>query len=741
MTEAKMFGAACWVGAGDGYTESSEPDLTGKPHFPILRSRIPLGDKPVRKAALRAVGLGFCHCRVNGVRVTSDEFLPLATDYEPRAYYPLNERIFGHRILVPEFDVTGLLHSGENVLTIHFGGGWYTMDPNRFGDPKAIYRLTVDFTDGTSAEFVSSRRDELLDSFVKTNRFASFGHPIFETQDLRGFDEGVFTGAGKGIPAVPMTPPKETDYGFSDCPADRVAEEIAPAFLGEIDGKKCYDAGKNLSGWPVLRLEGEAGETVTVDFSEERNEDGSPDERYHFRQRFTVTSDGKGKTVRPQFQWFGFRYFSVSGKAQVERVEFVHANVAVNSSFRTDNETLNWIYQAYVHTQLSNMHAGLPSDCPHIEKRGYTGDGQLTCNAVMTMMDARNFYEKWIRDISDCQDLYSGHIQHTAPYHRSGGGPGGWGSAIVEVPYQFYRHYGDFGPFAELYPQMLRYFTFLEENSVGDLVVSEKGEDWCLGEWCAPGGVVIPASFINTWFYIRSLERMIEMAPVVGRETDLPLFRERLSKKRAAMTATFENPTGNNHNFFGGLQGANAIAILAGLGDEETYTNLVKRYRTLGKLDTGIFGTEAVPQVLFANGDGKLAAELLASTEDGTFDHWRRLGATTLWEYWAGDIKDRSHSHPMFGAAAAFLFSELAGIHGETPGYRELRIQPVLFDGVTQLSCSQTIPAGRVTVEYVREGDKISFKITIPGDTQAKLVFGGEETFLYSGENVVSKKL
>lgn len=272
-------------------------------------------------------------------------------------------------------------------------------------------------------------------------------------------------------------------------------------------------------------------------------------------------------------------------------------------------------------------------------------------------------------------------------------------------------------------------------------MVSEKGEDWCLGEWCAPGGVVIPASFINTWFYIRSLERMIEMAPVVGRETDLPLFRERLSKKRAAMTATFENPTGNNHNFFGGLQGANAIAILAGLGDEETYTNLVKRYRTLGKLDTGIFGTEAVPQVLFANGDGQLAAELLASTEDGTFDHWRRLGATTLWEYWAGDIKDRSHSHPMFGAAAAFLFSELAGIHGETPGYRELRIQPVLFDGVTQLSCSQTIPAGRVTVEYVREGDTISFKITIPGDTQAKLVFGGEETFLYSGENVVSKKL
>ena len=27
---------------------------------------------------------------------------------------------------------------------------------------------------------------------------------------------------------------------------------------------------------------------------------------------------------------------------------------------------------------LCNMHTGHPSDCPHLERRGYTGDGQLT---------------------------------------------------------------------------------------------------------------------------------------------------------------------------------------------------------------------------------------------------------------------------------------------------------------------------------------------------------------------------
>ena len=34
------------------------------------------------------------------------------------------------------------------------------------------------------------------------------------------------------------------------------------------------------------------------------------------------------------------------------------------------------------------MHGGVTSDCPHRERLGYTGDGQLTCNAVMTELDA-----------------------------------------------------------------------------------------------------------------------------------------------------------------------------------------------------------------------------------------------------------------------------------------------------------------------------------------------------------------
>ena len=119
------------------------------------------------------------------------------------------------------------------------------------------------------------------------------------------------------------------------------------------------------------------------------------------------------------FTWFGFRYFTVKGDAEPIGVKVLHTDVKVTAAFESDNETLDWIYKAFLNTQLSNMHAGIPSDCPHLERRGYTGDGQLVCHAAMNALDARYFYHKWISDIGDCQDIYSGHVQYTCLLYTS----------------------------------------------------------------------------------------------------------------------------------------------------------------------------------------------------------------------------------------------------------------------------------------------------------------------------------
>ena len=416
----------------------------------------------------------------------------------------------------------------------------------------------------------------------------------------------------------------------------------------------------------------------------------------------------------------------------------VHTDVRVNSAFTSNNETLNWMYEAYINTQTSNMHAGIPSDCPHIERRGYTGDGQLACHAAMTTLSAKEFYDKWIYDIGDCQDIYTGHVQYTAPYTRCGGGPGGWGCAIVEVPYMYYKHYGDISHAERLYPQMLRYFDYLEAHSKNDLVESDKKGEWCLGDWCAPIQVVLPAAFVNNYFYIKSMQRVIEIGRLIGRETEIPMLEERIAARRAAVKAAYFNTW--DGNFIGCFQGANAFAIDMGLGDQRTYDNLVKYYRELGRYDTGIFGTDIVTRVLFEHGDAQLAADLMMSTDPISYDGMRRAGSTTLWEYWPHSLHDRSHSHPMFGAVTAYLFDYILGIREEADqaGYDNILIAPAWIDGLDTVSGKRTVPAGEITVHYEKKAGYIDFAVTVPENLNAIFRFGDKEIILDAGENCIT---
>ncbi len=742
MEQCKMFGNAVWVGAGSYDDPSAKTlDSSGTPNFPILRSTFSADRTRVKKAVLRVLGLGFFHCRINGRTVTEDQFLPLNTDYEPRKNYPVDETVTGHRIYVPVFDVTDCLRDGKNVLTLHFGGGWYTYQdtgsytmPNAcFGTPKAIFRLTLETEDG-DVEIVSSTQDKIGDSFVKTYHLTAF-----EAQDYIGFDDAVFFtdyNDSAWQDAQPALPP-DTDYLLCDCPADRVEKMIQPVCTKRNGEEAYYDCGQNLTGYPILKIKAAKGETVSVIFAEEKNEDGSPDRNFHYGQTFSVVSDGTERIVSPQFTWFAFRYFSVKGDAEVTGVPFVHTDVKVTSAFDSDNETLNWLYRAYLNTQLCNMHAGIPSDCPHIERRGYTGDGQLTCHAVMDTMDAQKFYRKWIDDIADCQDIYSGHVQYTAPYTRCGGGPGGWGCAIIEVPYTYYKHYGDAGPLFKYYAQMLRYFDYLDAHSRNDLVESDKAGEWCLGDWCAPIQVILPAAFVNNYFYIKSLMRMKEIAEIVGRTCDIPMFDEKIEARKKAVTAAYFNTW--DGNFIGGLQGANAFAIDMGLGNEQTYRNLVTYYQTLGHFDTGIFGTDIVTRVLFAHGDGALAVRLLASTDPISFDGMRQAGATTIWENWPHATWDRSRNHPMFGAVTAYLFDYLLGIQADhgVEGYRAIVVAPVMVDLLERVSGKRTLPKGEVCVSYEKKDGKVVFHVTLPADLPAKFLWKDKEIVLGAGENVL----
>ena len=695
----EMFGNACWITVQDPKS------------CPVFRKSFNV-TATLEAAELTILGFGGFVFFVNGRRGTDDLFLPLDSEFEPREI-PHTKQILGKRAYPCQFDIKSKLQSGKNTLSIMLGDGWYTDmiegSSLPYGDKKLCFSLTLRYADGTSDTVVSDESVKYADSFVKNSIF----HHGIEEQDhtlwnekafLPDFDDSAWASAV-------MAKAPDTEYMLTDCPHDKVIATHTPKLVCRIGNSAVYDAGKNLSGYPVL-LSKEGSDKITVEFSEELEEGGDIRRLRWFHQKLSFITGGKSLSLHPLYTWMGFRYFSVTGDAEAVAVLETHADVPVDSSFESSSDTLNWLYHTYINTQLNNMHTGLPSDCPHIERRGYTGDGQLACRAAMACLDMEDFYRKWILDISDCQDRVSGHVQYTAPHVVSGGGPGGWGSAIVVLPYEFWKYYGDDKYIREMYPQMLEYFRFMEEHSENLLVkVDMPAHAWCLGEWCTPTSVALPAPFINNYFYVKAMEKAIEIAKYLGHDSDVPTLEARIEERRHATKIAYMNPW--DGNFIGCLQGANAFALDMGIGDARTKAKFIEHYENETFYDTGIFGTDIVTRLLFEYGRSDLAFKLMTASEPWGFGKWMKDGATTLWEYW---YDYRSHNHPMFGAVTAYLFEYILGIKQKAGsyGYEQIVIDPAKIDALPAAKGHITVKGGRVEVSYKQDGDIRKMSVSVP---------------------------
>ena len=464
-------------------------------------------------------------------------------------------------------------------------------------------------------------------------------------------------------PAQPVHAP-ETLLEEQTCPPDRVIRKLYPVLIGEYDGRKIYDCRENIAGRVVLSCLGKKGECITVRHAEELAADGTLDFESaggsDQLQQDHYICDGRIQTLHPLFCWHGFRYFETEGPCEVLCAEVIHTDVAVTSSFSCSDPVLNWLYEAYIRTQLDNYHGCIPSDCPHRERLGYTGDGQLTAETAMLLLDAKELYRKWYQDILDSQGAETGHIPHTAPFLGGGGGPGGWGCAVYQVPLAWAKIYGDDSLLVQGYDAILRWFDYMDAHSEKGLVVREEEGGWCLGDWCFPASEEkeqLPEAFINTFYYLHGLQEMMQISEKMNNKLPIRFAEREKNVKNAFLDAYFDPETGD---FCEGRAAGNAYGLALGLGDERTKKHLVEKYEALGRFDTGIFGTSMLLEQLFSIGAGDLAVRLLTNdSEAASFAHMKRNGATTLWERWDGR---ESHNHPMFGACVRLLFTQILGI-------------------------------------------------------------------------------
>lgn len=669
--------------------------------------------KAGEKTEITVCGLGYFILYINGKRVGSDEFVPANSDYHDRPgmtlAYPLNDE-WNHRIYCMKYDISEYICDGENVIGVMVGGGFYHQTKRlaegnmSYGKIKLCYK--IDFNGRTVFSDKSVK--------YKTGFFKSSNLFHGEELDYTGFDRKWNTSEAEnsGWKDVSLCAAPKSEYLIQTCPTDKVVETLKPELVKNFGDYSVYKIPKNITGYPVIRCK-KAGETVVMECAEEIYEDGRLDNTSvgygHQRQIEKIVTYSE-EIYHPWFCWFGFQYFTLTNNAEPVEIRVIHADVAVTSDFRCSDETLNWFNRAFVNTQLSNMHGGIPSDCPHRERLGYTGDGQLTCDAVMTQFDAKEFYRKWILDICDCQDMHTGHVQHTAPFAGGGGGPAGWGGAMIVVPYQYYRHYGDREFIDEIYPHMQKYVEYMESRCEDGIVVREEKDGWCLGDWCPPQKVEIPEPFVNTTMYTTMLDMLSELSEPKEKEKYTALAEYHRSKIKEKYC--------ENGSYLNGIQGADAFAMYCGLGDEKLLEKICDKYEKLSEFDTGIFGTPILLDILFRNGKGDLAAKLLANKNTVSFETMRRHGATTLWENWNAES---SHSHPMFGASTVYLYNYVLGLRQKenTAGWTDVIVEPFFADCLDFAEGYITTPQGKISVSWKRENGSVTVNIELSKNINA----------------------
>lgn len=720
MNFGELFGSAEWVTCESGCAS------------PVIKGSFFI-EKPGR-AEITLCGLGFFRLWINGREVSEDKFVPVNSQYCKRDLtafeYPITDEL-SYRTYAMRYDISKFLVGGENDIRAVLGCGWFAQKKHnaegytKYGDIKLCYKIDAEDRDGKLYTFVSDEKLLWRQSRITENNIY-FG----EAHDMDLSDELT---ARDGFKKVIKAPAHETEFFIQDCPADRVTRIIEPKKLVDLGAVSVYDMGENISGYPVVAAT-EDGAYITVRCSEEINADGTLN--FDSCDPGQIQCDEyrnakKGEECMPWFTWHGFRYFELTNNAKPVRCEVVHSDCAVTSAFESDSEMLNWLYDAYIRTQLSNMHSGVPSDCPHIERLGYTGDGQLCCEAAMMLLDSQKFYQKWLEDISDCQSADNGHVQHTAPFMGGGGGPAGWGGAIAVVPYEMYKIYGDRETFRRYLPKILRYFDYLDSRSSGGLVCREEQGGWCLGDWCTPEPIAICEPFVNTALCVKQMLMTKEAAEAIGENETAQMLGRRTEEKRQAILNAYYSP--QTGSFIGDVQGANSFATDIGLGGERTYENTRKKYSAADSFDTGIFGTDILTRVLFERGDANTAFRLLISEGKGSFYNMKKQGATTIWENWDGE---RSHSHPMFGAATRYLFSFILGITQEknSAGYEHILIAPQIPDGLNYASGHITTVRGKISVTFKRTESEADFYVTV--SQRARFTYGSDCEFeLRDGEN------
>ena len=719
---------ALWIASTNA--QDSIPGLTPAPYF---RKEFSI-DQPIQSARLYIAGLGYHEAYINGEKVGDHVLDPAMTRYDKTVKYVVH-------------DVTSLLNNGENAIGVVLGNGWYNQHTREAWDfDQAPWRGVPVLR--AQLRIVDAEGKALWVQTDDSWKYTLNGPIIFDS-----VHNGESYDAGKEM--VDWTSPDFDDANWEAAhqvsgpkgkmvaqimPPIRVIDTLSPKNQWEInDSTFMYDLGQNITGWANIKVKGPANARVKIRYGERIYPDSTMDIKELSRfiwsgdtqtDRYYLKGDGV-ESWHPIFTYQGFQYMEVTiSEPEIELLEInaavVHTDLPEKGYFRSSNAMFNQLQENMRWSFLGNYY-GYPTDCPHREKMGWTGDALLVAEMGNYNFDMVPAYRKWLDDFVDEQQE-SGDLPGIIPtsgwgYNFNQGldkergyGPH-WEGAFLEVAWQIYRFSGDSLLLTRYYPHMKKYVDYLEDHAEGHLLKFGIDDHKQLKN-------LTQGPFLSTAFFHYFSNLLAKMAGVLGEVEDQEAYLK-LSKNIAkAFNKTYFNPQTGQYDHGG--QASQAVPLFTGLVPEEkedlVLDELLKAIDTKeGHIDAGVVGTKAIIQVLM---DYQQEDVLFEMANKRTFPGWGywvdELHANTMFQNWDGS---QSRNHIMFGTIGDYFYKGLGGIRAidESPGFKRFIIQPSLVSEIEWVEAGHDSPYGVIKSHWRRTSGQVELSLTVPSNTVAEL--------------------
>lgn len=686
--------------------------------------------KTVCEAHLLITALGVYEAALNGQRIGKFVMAPGWTSYPSRLQYQ-------------DYDVTKLLLSGANSLSVTVGKGWYRsaigwdskwQKELRERPCGLIAELTVSFSDGSKLTVSTDESWMVCESPVRFSEI--YDGEICDATFVPGRYEHAVCFDGPSDTLIPQQGEEVHEH-----------ERLAPARIFTTPkGELVVDFGQNMTGYVETCVCAHAGDIIDLSFAEVMDKEGnfytenyrSAKAQYHYTCR-----DGK-QTWHPTLTFYGFRYIRVNefpgGTDAVTKDAFtaiaVYSDMKRTGYLSSSDPLLNQLFSNMIWGQRSNF-LDVPTDCPQRDERlGWTGDAQVFVQTACLNYDANKFFSKWLSDLAADQHE-DGYVGHVIPdILQNPAASSAWGDAATICPWAVYLAYGDTGLLRRQFDSMKRWVGYITSSTTTKNLWTG-GTHY--GDWLgldAPSGSYKGSSredFIASAFYAYSCSLVIKAGKALGEDVSEyeALYEDIVTAFREAYP---EYKTQTECVLAAHFKLAPDCQAAA-----DQLADMVQRCGT--KLETGFVGTPYLLHVLSDYGHTDLAYSLLLRKEYPSWLYPVTKGATTIWEHWDGIMEDggfwskdmNSYNHYAYGSVADWVYTKACGIQTveSAPGYEKVLVAPHPDSRLDWLCAELDTRHGHIRSFWTKQEGFWRYEITTP--VAATIVIDGQTHEVLAG--------